>query len=124
MDLSSARAISVKPSLGRESLDIRERLAKADPTNSQWQRDLAISYNKLGDLSSTRGDLGEAERLMGESLKIFERLAKTDPTNSQWQRDLAISYNKLRDLSSTRAWYLAKPNASWRKPQDCNARPR
>ncbi|MFZ2139980.1 MAG: hypothetical protein WAV78_24145 [Xanthobacteraceae bacterium] len=30
----------------RDSLAIAERLAKADRSNTQWQRDLAISHSK------------------------------------------------------------------------------
>jgi len=33
-------------------LAIREGLAKRDPANTQWQRDLAISCAKLGSLES------------------------------------------------------------------------
>ena len=33
-----------------QSLAIAERLAKADPSNSGWQRDLVVSYIKLGDV--------------------------------------------------------------------------
>jgi serine/threonine protein kinase len=38
-------------SLYRRSFDIAERLAASDPTDAQAQRDLSISYNKLGDVS-------------------------------------------------------------------------
>ena len=34
----------------RKALAIAERLAKADPGNAGWQRDLAVSYNKVGDV--------------------------------------------------------------------------
>ena len=30
------------------SHDIFERLAKADPGNAGWQRDLSVSHNKMG----------------------------------------------------------------------------
>ncbi len=79
-----------------------ERLAHADPSNSLWQRDLCVSYSKLGDLSSARGNLDEAARLYGESLKVADRLAQADPSNSEWQRDLSVSYSKLGDLSRAR----------------------
>jgi len=35
----------------RDSLAIRERLAKADPGNASWQRDLSVSYAKLADVN-------------------------------------------------------------------------
>ena len=32
----------------RDGLSIRDRLAKADPGNAGWQRDLSVSYNEVG----------------------------------------------------------------------------
>ena len=34
----------------REGTAIAERVAEADRSNTQWQRDLSISYNKVGDV--------------------------------------------------------------------------
>ena len=48
------------------SLDIRARLAAADPANTDWQRDLSVSHNKLGDVAAAAGDLTAArDRLPG-----------------------------------------------------------
>ena len=37
-----------------------ERLAAADPANTEWQRDLSVSHNKLGDVAVAAGDLAAA----------------------------------------------------------------
>jgi Flp pilus assembly protein TadD len=42
------------------SHDIFERLAKADPGNAGWQRDLSVSHNKIGDVQQAQGDLATA----------------------------------------------------------------
>jgi len=34
-----------------------KKLAAGDPTNSQWQRDLSVSYEKLGDVAVAQGQL-------------------------------------------------------------------
>src|SRR5712692_3299691 len=34
----------------RDSLAIRERLVASDRSNTQWQRDLSLSRNKIGDV--------------------------------------------------------------------------
>jgi hypothetical protein len=34
----------------RNSLTISERLAQSDPGNAEWQRDLSVSYNTVGQL--------------------------------------------------------------------------
>jgi hypothetical protein len=36
----------------RDSLAIRERLVKAGPDNSGWQRDVSVSHNRIGDVLS------------------------------------------------------------------------
>ena len=47
----------------RDGLAIRERLAKSDPGNAGWQRDLSVSYNKIGDVLVAQGKLPEALRV-------------------------------------------------------------
>ncbi len=48
----------------RDSLAIADRLAKSDPGNAGWQRDLSVSYEKVGDVQVAQGDLaGRAELL-------------------------------------------------------------
>jgi eukaryotic-like serine/threonine-protein kinase len=38
------------------SLAIAERLAKADPGNAGWQRDLSWSYSRLAKVRAQQGD--------------------------------------------------------------------
>ena len=66
-----------------------------DPDNADWQRDLSVSYNKVGDVLVEQGNLTEALKSHRDSLTIAERLAKADPNNAGWQRDLSVSYNKV-----------------------------
>jgi tetratricopeptide (TPR) repeat protein len=75
------------------------RLAASDPANADWQRDLSISFEKLGDLAVAQGDLPAAARQFSAALEISERLAASDPANAAWQRHLSISFNKLGDLA-------------------------
>ena len=37
-----------------------ERLAKSDPDNAGWQRDLSVSYNKVGDVLESAGAISPA----------------------------------------------------------------
>ena len=85
-----------------DSLAIRQKLASADPGNSEWQRDLSISHNKLGDIAVARGDLEEAARQYGDLLAISEKLAAADPGNSEWLRDLSVSHDRLGDIAVAR----------------------
>ena len=46
----------------RDSLAIRERLAKSDPGNAGWQRDLSVSYAKLGSTFRLAGEKARRTR--------------------------------------------------------------
>ena len=80
------------------SLAISDRLAKADPGNAGWQRDLSVSHNKIGDVQRAQGDLPAALTSYQASLAISERLAKADPGNAGWQRDLSVSHDRIGDV--------------------------
>ena len=41
----------------RESLQVRRRLAEADPSNAGWQRDLSVSHDNVGNVLRDQGDL-------------------------------------------------------------------
>ena len=86
-----------------DGLSIAEHLAKADPSNAGWQRDLSVAYNKVGDVLKDQGNLPEALKAYRDSLAIVERLAKADPGNAGWQRDLSVSYHRVGMCLWTRA---------------------
>ena len=82
----------------RDGFAIADRLAKSDPANAGWQRDLSISFNKIGDMQKAQGDLSAALKSYSDGLTIRDRLAKSDPANAGWQRDLMVSFNKIGDM--------------------------
>ena len=84
------------------SLAIRDRLAKADPNNAGWQRDLSVSYDKVGDVLVAQGNLPEALKA-SKPVSPFETASpkpiQTMPDGS------AISPSAMRRLAT----------CSWRK---------
>jgi hypothetical protein len=96
-DLSEARAAY------QAGLDIRVRLAAADPANTQWQRDLSVSHERLGEVAAAAGELARARAAYQASLDIAVRLAAADPANAQWQSDLAYVQRKIRELPDSGA---------------------
>jgi tetratricopeptide (TPR) repeat protein len=86
----------------QRAFKIREGQVAQDPSNSEWQRDLSISFDKIGDLQSARGNLDAALKAFQDSLDIRERLSAQDPSNSEWQRDLSVSFERIGDLQSAR----------------------
>ena len=84
-DLAGAQAAYGK------TLEVRRRLAEADPSNAGWQRDLSLSLTRLARVHERRGERAEALRFAEESLTIDEHLAALDRSNAIWQRDVAVS---------------------------------
>ena len=100
------------------------RQLKNDPNNSDWQRDLSVSYNKLGDMHKVNGYSAKAIQAYQAGLKIAELLAKRDLNRVGWQRDLVVSYVKLsQTIPGKREHYLQLAtfdcSASGQRKTDC-----
>lgn len=91
-----------------EDLNIATGLTESVGDNGS-QRDLAVSYLKLGDVRREVGDRAkekedkaknftEAESYYQKSSEILKRLENDDPENSAWKRELAISHDRLGDV--------------------------
>jgi Flp pilus assembly protein TadD len=91
-------------------LAITQRLTELEPDNSEYLRDLSVSYSDLGDLDCSR-DPAQARAWFERALAIHERLAELEPDNSEYLRDLSVTYDRLgdldgrRDLAQARAWF-------------------
>jgi tetratricopeptide (TPR) repeat protein len=66
--------------------------------DSDVQRDLAISHERIGDVLVAQGDGAGALEAYRKALAIVELLAACDQANTLWQRDLAVNYNKIGDV--------------------------
>ena len=78
-----------------------ERLAAADPGNAEWQGDLFVSYEKMGDVLIAAGDREAALAEYRKSLVIAERLAAADSGNANWQRNLSVSHERIGGVLAT-----------------------
>ena len=67
----------------RTYLSITKRLGGADPDNAEYQRDLSISHERLGDLAIELGDSAAAEQHYRTSLTLRERLTAVDSDNAE-----------------------------------------
>ena len=84
-----------------------------------WQRDLSISWEKLGDVRRAQGDLAGALEAYSAGLAIREKLAAADPGNAGWQRDLIVSHVKLAQAGSMPAQHYRerwRSRAGWPPP--------
>ncbi|SFO21916.1 SHNi-TPR [Nitrosospira briensis] len=89
------------------SLAIRQHLAKIDPGNAGWQRDLSISHDSMGDVQVTQGNFPAALASYQASLAIRERLTKADSGNTDWQGSLSVSHEKMGDVQVTQGNFPA-----------------
>ena len=73
----------------RDSLAIRQRLATADPSNAQWQRDLAVGHAKSASVYEPQGRIADALQELAQGRDIMAALVAVAPGNAQWKKDLA-----------------------------------
>lgn len=52
------------------------------PGNAEWQRDLSVSHDKLGDAGRAQGGLSRALEHYEAALATARRLAAADPGNA------------------------------------------
>jgi len=79
------------------AFQIIQELVHQDPGNSGWQRNLSISYDRLGNVLKAQGDLSGAKNWYENALEIREKLAALN-TGSDGQRDLLVSFSNLGDI--------------------------
>lgn len=73
-------------------------LVKANPNESRYMNNLAISYQNLGAICNNLGDLPNTLYYYLEFNKLREELFKRFPENIDYKNGLAISYSKLGDV--------------------------
>ena len=82
----------------RQGLAIRQQLADRDKSNAQWQRDLSISFVKLGDVLEAQQEHGDALSAYQMSLMVAERLPSSGESNVEWQRDRYVTQERIGDV--------------------------
>jgi tetratricopeptide (TPR) repeat protein len=82
----------------REATAIRERLAREHPAVTDYQSDLAESYNQIGNLLSETGYQAEAILSYRRALELRERLAADNPTVTTHQSELANIRDNIGSL--------------------------
>ncbi len=85
----------------QQARQINTDLVAANAGKTDWQHELSLAIERLGDVRVAQGDLANALASYRDSLAIRDRLAQSDPGNAFWQRELAVSYNKVGDVQKT-----------------------
>jgi len=97
-----------------DSLEIARRLAEAEPDRADYQRDLSVTYNKLGDLMRALGRGEEARSLFTRALEIAQRLAETGPTTSATSRSPTRNLGALSGMRVTTRAPFDTCGRTWR----------
>ncbi len=85
-------------SAAQEARELLEALVQSEPQRADYQRDLSVSYDKLGDLMGALGEGEAARQYFEKSLEIRERLVRAEPQQADYQRNPSVSYERLGDL--------------------------
>jgi serine/threonine protein kinase len=99
--LTGAQLDEVLASYG-EALRVRERLARAHPTVSDYQRNWARTLFNVGVLHLNAGRRKEAEEYLLRALPPLERLVEGQPRDVLYRQDLGQTYDYLGNLARRR----------------------
>lgn len=88
---------------GRESLEIRQAVAAADPNNAQARFDLAAVQALLGNALTGVGRPEAAVEPASTAVRTLEAMTAADPGNALYARNLGILYETLGDVQAARA---------------------
>jgi tetratricopeptide (TPR) repeat protein len=76
-------------------LALVDRLAGADPSNSELQRNLATTHIEIGTVLRWQGDYAAALASYQAALSIAERRGKIDPGNDEWRPLLLLVHGEI-----------------------------
>jgi tetratricopeptide (TPR) repeat protein len=79
-----------------------EALLKQEPNSRDYQRELGVAYEKIGDAEVEQGHFDEAYDSFKACLAIREQLVKSDQGNDDRLRDLSVTYDKIADVEVLR----------------------
>ena len=80
---------------------IAERLAKSDPGNMGWQRDLSVSYANIGGTYRKLNDTAKAREALAAGRAIIGKLVEQHPDQTQWKQDMAWIDVQIAELGKT-----------------------
>jgi tetratricopeptide (TPR) repeat protein len=86
---------------------LRQALFNEDPTNADYRRILAISYQNTGDYLDMRKDKDGAVENFRKKLALDETSYAADPDSAQTREDLAYSCQRLGELLADLGDYTA-----------------
>ncbi len=82
----------------QKSLVILQALVKAEPANTELKTELPESYERIGDILQTKGDVGEADENYRQAISLLESLSASAPEDRALRRRLADLFHRVGNL--------------------------
>jgi len=82
----------------RKGLGIRDELARLDPNNAHYRRQLAFSHHNVGLSLVVAGDLASALAQFKQELGLFESLSAADRKDVQARRNRSLAHKQIGDV--------------------------
>ena len=82
----------------RRGLSIAEKVLGKGPRDTQLERDLAVSYHKIGTLEALQSNEEEARELLEKGRAIIAQLDQIAAHQAQWRSDLSKFDAALKTL--------------------------
>jgi len=79
----------------RESLRLRQELAASNPTNHEWQFEVASGLSSVGFLTNATGDTQGASELLRHSISMLEGLETAQPDNVKYRMETVTEYMRF-----------------------------
>jgi eukaryotic-like serine/threonine-protein kinase len=88
----------------RRSLEIRENLLSSSPQNPGLQDEVANSYEGIGDMLYTTGELRAGLKRYERALQFREHVATTDSAKVDHRIAVAVLYEKIGDIKGLESY--------------------
>ena len=86
--------------LFKQSLDVMQFRAEAQPHNVQRLHDLALAHERVGTAQEALRDNLGAANSYEEMSRVFQHLAETAPADAgSWREDRSVAYERLGDFA-------------------------
>ena len=96
--LENKTILATKKKFLEETRATLTRLTAQDPTNADWQHNLSVSHEFVGNVLMAQGNTNGALEAYRKSLAIRENLTAQDQTNAELQRNVSVSHTCVGDV--------------------------
>jgi tetratricopeptide (TPR) repeat protein len=94
---NTGRSLPVKE-IYEIAVPLQEQLINMEAQHTDFQRELSVSLNNLGEIYKALGEGGKALEYQEKSLQVMQDLVSREPQRTDFQRDLSMNYNNVGSI--------------------------